>query len=362
MLGIARHGASFRSRRYVMQVSGDGSMKSALSKKTPKGPNRLKAAGAVGASKVRSFTRFMRAHLPHRPKPDAVKFSYATADQPVFTRAMIKTIEFVGGQRKLKKRYLEGRAAVARGESFFDMAIRMLALDVVYDRVQLAKIPKDGPVLFVANHPYGVLDGVTLAWLAMKARPDVKVLAAGVLCRLPETRDNLLPIDFSETREAQETTLRSRIAAQKWLHAGKSIGIFPAGGISTSDKPLEGPALDLPWAPFTGKLAMGSKATVVPIFFEGQNSRLFQLASHLSMTLRYSLLFRETVRRMGTRLVVRIGDPIPFEEWSAIKEREPLVAEFRRRTLSLGPLGGEDIMKDGRLKIYSKPAPLRSLG
>jgi putative hemolysin len=107
---------------------------------------------------------------------------------------------------------------------------------------------------------------------------------------------------------------------------------------------------------------MGSKATVVPIFFEGQNSRLFQLASHMSMTLRYSLLFRETVRRMGSRLVVRIGDPIPYEDWCDIKEREPLVAEFRRRTLSLAPLGGEGLMRDGHLKIYTKPPPLQKLG
>ena len=295
-------------------------------------------------------------------KTDPVKFSYATADQPVLTRAVIKTLEFVGGQRKLKKRYLEGRAAMARGESFFDMAVRMLALDVIYDRAQLAKVPKDGPVLFIANHPFGVLDGVILTWLAAKVRPDVKVLATGVLCTLPETREQLLPIDFAETREAQETTLKSRIAAQKWLQADHAIGIFPAGGVSTADRPLEGPALDLPWAPFTGKLAMGSKATVVPIYFEGQNSRLFQIASHMSMTLRYSLLFLETAKRMGKRMVVRIGDPIPYSEWSAIKEREPLVAEFRRRTFLLAPLGGGDLMRDGQLKIYSKPAPLRSLG
>ncbi|MDR3496799.1 MAG: lysophospholipid acyltransferase family protein [Ancalomicrobiaceae bacterium] len=304
----------------------------------------------------------MRVRRSDLLKADSVKFSYATADQPVLTRAVIKTLEFVGGQRKLKKRYLEGRAAVARGEGFFDMAVRMLALDVIYDRLQLAKVPKDGPVLFVANHPFGVLDGVILSWLAAKVRPDVKVLAAGVLCALPEAREQLLPIDFAETREAQETTLKSRIAAQKWLQTGHAIGIFPAGGISTTEKPLEGPALDLPWAPFTGKLAMGSKATVVPIYFEGQNSRLFQLASHMSMTLRYSLLFRETAKRMGKRIVVRIGDPIPCSEWSAIKEREPLVAEFRRRTFLLAPLGGGELMRNGRLKIYSKPAPLRSLG
>ncbi len=65
---------------------------------------------------------------------------------------------------------------------------------------------------------------------------------------------------------------------------------------------------------------------------------------------------------MGTRLIVRIGDPIPYEEWSVIKEREPLVAEFRRRTLSMAPLGGRDLMKDGKLKLYKKPTPLKTLG
>lgn len=77
-------------------------------------------------------------------------------------------------------------------------------------------------------------------------------------------------------------------------------------------KPLNGPAVDLPWAPFTAKLLRASKATVVPIYFVGQNSRLFQLASHLSLTLRLSLVFRETARRIGSRLKVRVGEPIPL--------------------------------------------------
>ena len=105
---------------------------------------------------------------------------------------------------------------------------------------------------------------------------------------------------------------------------------------------------------------MGAKATVVPIYFAGQNSRLFQLASHLSLTLRLSLLFRETVRRIGSRLDVEIGEPIPWDALIRFKEREPLVEFLRRKTFELAPHRGEGMMGVGRLKTYK--APVRKAG
>lgn len=268
-------------------------------------------------------------------RPRKVRFSYSTADQPALQRALIQTIEKFGGQRKLKRLYLQHQKRLHQGEDFFDAAIRLLRMTVEFDEAALAATPPSGPVLFIANHPYGVLDGITLTWLATKVRPDTKVLANDVLCQAPEAAANLLPVAFAPTREARETNVRSRRAAQDWLRQGHAIGIFPGGGVSTSERPLKGPAVDLPWAPFTAKLLRNSKATVVPIYFVGQNSRLFQLASHTSLTLRLSLVFRETARRIGSRLKVRIGRPIPFAELAHIEDRAALVMELRRRTFSL---------------------------
>jgi putative hemolysin len=268
-----------------------------------------------------------------------VRFSYSTADQPLLQRTVIQAIEKIGGQAKLKKLYDNRNSERRPGESFFETALRLLRIRIDVDRSSLALCPPEGPVVFIANHPYGVLDGISLAWLSTLVRPDTKVLANSVLCQIPEARDNLLPVDFAGTREARETNVRSRFAAQSWLRTGHAIGIFPGGGVSTSERPHKGPAVELPWAPFTAKLIRASRAVVIPVFFVGQNSRLFQLASHISDTLRLSLVFRETARRIGTRLTMRVGKPIAFSEIAHIEDRGELVKELRRRTFALAEPG-----------------------
>jgi putative hemolysin len=90
-----------------------------------------------------------------------------------------------------------------------------LRLNVRYDASRLEAVPRNAPVLFIANHPYGVLDGLVLAWLASKALPDVKVLANHVLCQAAETRDHLLPVDFTRTEAALRTNVDSRMQAQR---------------------------------------------------------------------------------------------------------------------------------------------------
>lgn len=280
-----------------------------------------------------TIARTTQAGLPQPP----IHFTYATQVASRPQRALIRAIELLGGQPKLRRLYLENLRAPRDGETFFDAAIRLLKLDVRFDQAMLDKVPADRPVVFIANHPYGVLDGITLTWLAMKARPDVKVMANAVLCQAPEARANLLSIDFSPTEEARQTTINSRLEVQRILKSSGAIGIFPGGGVSAAMKPLRGPALDLPWAPFTAKMIMMSKATVVPIWFEGQNSRLFQIASNMSYTVRLSLMFHETARRMGTALNVNIGEPVNFEDLPAGLDRAGLVRHLRERTVALAP-------------------------
>ena len=267
---------------------------------------------------------------------DDYLFSYALATDPPVKRGLIRLVEKATGQPVLKRLYVENKNFPRPAETFFAAAVRSLALDVVYDAAALARIPREGPVVIVANHPYGVLDGIVVSWLVQKVRPDFLVLTNAVLLRAEEVRDYVLPIDFSDTPEAVATNVKSRAAARVQLEKGGAVVIFPAGGVSTApDRLGRRPAVDAPWQPFAAQLVQRARATVVPIWFGGQNSRLFQIASHISLTLRLSLLFREVKHRMGTTLAVGIGAPIAFEDLAGIKDRQALADELRARTYAL---------------------------
>ena len=269
---------------------------------------------------------------------DAFLFSYAAASDPPLRQSLIRLIERATGQRKLHRLYAENRRRPLAGETFWQAAVRCLALDVRYDADALAAIPRSGPLVVVANHPYGVLDGLVIAWLVSRQRPDFVVLTNAVLLGAPEVRNHILPIDFSETEEALRTNLASRAAARAELERGGVVVVFPAGAVSTAPDRLGlRPAVDARWQPFVAQLIQRSRATVAPMWFGGQNSRLFQMASHISETLRISLIFHEVSARIGTALPVAIGAPIPFADLTGFTDRQALADELRARVYALAP-------------------------
>lgn len=267
---------------------------------------------------------------------DDLLFSYAEESTPGLQRRIIRTVERLTGQPELKRLYVDNQRNPLPGESFWSAAVRRLRLDVRYDADRLAALPKTGPLVIVANHPYGVLDGLVIGWLAEQVRPDFKILTHAALLRAPEAAPKLLPVDFSGTPAAMASNLASRAAARDHLAKGGCIVVFPAGAVSTSpDRLGRKPAVDAPWQPFTAQLIERSGAVVAPVFFEGQNSRVFQIASHLSLTLRLALIFHEVRSRIGAQLLVAIGAPLAWEELRRGGDRKAITDDLRRRTEAL---------------------------
>ena len=267
---------------------------------------------------------------------DDGSFSYAEPDDPRLKRFVIRLIERMSGQPYLKWLYDDHQANPLPGESFWDAAVRRLELRIVCNEPALLKWPKAGPLIVVSNHPFGVLDGVVICHLVARVRDDFRVLTNSVLMRAKEVREFLLPIDFTESEEAMQTNIKSRAAAKKHLMDGGCLIVFPAGGVSTIPTPWHKRAVDAEWKTFTGRLIAQARAPVAPVFFAGQNSRIFQIASHISTTLRLSLLFKEVHDRIGSELHIRLGEPVPFDKLPATDDRQHFMRHLREMTYRLG--------------------------
>ncbi len=264
-------------------------------------------------------------------------FTYADPADPLLKRLAIGAVEKATGRDTLKRLYEQYQAKGWDGAGFFVTAIRALSLDLRYDAQRLAALPREGPLVVVANHPFGVIDGIVMCALMEKVRPDFRVLTNSVLMRAPEMRERLLPVDFSETPEARRTNIETSNKALAHAKAGGCVVIFPAGAVSTSpDRWGAQPAVDSAWSPFAGRVVSRAKATIAPIYFPGQNSRLFQFVSHVHPTLRLALFFHEVRRRIGTPFPVEIGAPIDFAQVAHL-DKSALTAALRGFVYDLSP-------------------------
>lgn len=270
---------------------------------------------------------------------ESVRFSYSRPDDPKLKKALICAIEKLSGQRFFKKTYLEWSSRSSPRENIFAAGVRLLGLGLQCEAEALSAIPAQGPLLVVANHPFGVADGLALGDLITRVRPDTKIMTHSLLCQPPEAARFLLPVDFGGTPAARQRSARTRMDAVQWLKDGHCVALFPAGGVATRQKPLKGPALDLPWHPFVAKLAAVAGVRVQPVFFHGQNSTLFHLASHTYYPLRIALLFRETLRQLGQDIRVEIGAAVQGESLPHGAGKAAVAEALRAMTFALDATG-----------------------
>lgn len=288
------------------------------------------------------------------PLPRRTSFTYSHSGQSLFRRSVIRAVETLSGQPKLQQLYADWAASGKRpGESVFDAALRVLNLSAQIDTRALDAVPRKGGLLIVANHPFGIVDGLILGHLGMRLCGNVRIMTNSLLCRVPEIDPYLLPVDFSGTPEARRLTGQTRRQATRLLAEGKVVAIFPGGNVATANRPFRGRAVDTVWHPFVGRLATLPGVTTLPVHFAGQNSRLFQIASHWSYPLRVALIFHETRRQIGHQITMRLGAPIPAAELQPF-DRGAVAQVLRQRTMALATPALADLDE-----VYEWPKHIR---
>lgn len=275
----------------------------------------------------------------------AREISYAHSAETKGGRAMIRLMENTTGRIKLIKRAKGYEDEVAAGRDFWQVMVERygLTLDVVGG--SLSNIPRQGPLILIANHPYGILDGLMMGHILSTIRGDFRILAHRIFRKAEDLNRIILPISFDETKEAVQLNIETRKTALNYLSEGGAIGIFPGGTVSTAAKPFSKP-MDPGWRGFTARMVAKSNATVVPLYFDGHTSRLFQIASHMHYTLRMGLLIREFRERVDTPVKVVIGDPIDRARLDPLAKDSKAMMEFLRKStyeLAPGPVKSFDL-------------------
>ncbi|WP_172295594.1 lysophospholipid acyltransferase family protein [Pseudoruegeria sp. HB172150] len=263
--------------------------------------------------------------------------SYASSAQSKSGRAVIRLLENATGRLKLIKRADGYEMEVSGGRDFWEVMVERygLSLDVVSG--SLSNIPHDGPLILIANHPYGILDGLMMGHILSLVRGDFRILAHRIFRKAEELNRIILPISFDETKEAIRQNVETRKTALDYLANGGAIGVFPGGTVATAPKPFAQP-MDPLWRSFTARMIAKSNATVVPVYFDGHNSRLFQIASHLHYTLRMALLINEFRMRVDEPVKIAVGEPIPREELALHRDNPKSMMDFlRAQTYALSP-------------------------
>jgi putative hemolysin len=267
----------------------------------------------------------------------AKEITYAHSAKTRAGRAVVRVMENSTGRIGLIRRAKGYEQDVANGEDFWEVMTERygLSLDVISGT--LNNIPKTGPVILIANHPYGILDGMMMGLILSRARGDFRIMANNVFQKAEELNRITLPISFDETKDAVKLNLQTRKTALEYLGQGGALGIFPGGTVSTAARPL-GMPMDPGWRAFTARLVAKSGAAVVPLYFDGHTSRMFQIASHLHSTLRLGLLIKEFRKRVDEPVRVAIGAPIdPAEIDARSKDARAMMDFLRQSTYELSP-------------------------
>ena len=302
------------------------------------------------------------------------ELTYASENHPRAKRWFIRSVEGFAGRKRYARLYgIWRQTVVPTRERLFSRMLDLVDVSVCAEGEWPPRQLPDGPLVIVANHPFGIGDGIAVLSLAESLGRPFRVMIHKGLMKISEMEPFSLPIDFDETKEAVRNNLAVRNEALRLLKEGVTIVIFPAGGVATASRGF-GRAQDLPWKMFPARLVREARATVLPLHIQGQNGRLFHLVSApmgwlekenrfarfvggVALTMRTSLLISEFARLSGKTIHIRAGRPLEWRELATIRDRKALTAFLHDAVFSLAavpPSGLPQTSANGRVRAHPR--------
>ena len=266
---------------------------------------------------------------------DKPSLTYVQESDKALRKLVINRLEIALGRRKIENVYHALKQDDFEVAAFFQEAVASSSIQINHCGVSPQEFKAEGPVVFLANHPFGIIDGMVLCNIATQIYGDMRILINSVLCQDKDLAPYFLPIDFDDTRNAIKTNIRSKQLALEAMADDVPVLIFPSGMVSTANKMGFGEVKDGPWTTFAAKLVRESKATVVPVHFQGRNSRKFHIASHIAEPLRMGMMMHEALNKFGSTVNVTIGQPLPWSELQQYADRKLLTKALYRSVQNL---------------------------
>jgi putative hemolysin len=220
------------------------------------------------------------------------------------------------------------------GLGFVDAIIKKLGIKYSYPDNLKEKIPASGPFIVIANHPLGGIDGMLLLKLICEIRPDFKLQGNFLLQQIEPVKDLILPVNPFEDFKSVRSSYKGIKGAYQHLSEGNSLGIFPAGEVS-SYHIKDFKITDRQWQKSSIRFIQKAGVPIIPVYFHGYNSTLFYLLGQIHPILRTAKLPSEIFNKSKQNIKIEIGKSISYKTINSFKTLKSLTYYLRAKTYSI---------------------------